>query len=69
MNNESDCRFGYEILEEDVSWDDRRKEYEYMLLYKTNDDRYGYNGRDAYFTKNPWVKNRRKKTANQHEEV
>ena len=47
LNKDSNCRFGYEILEENVPWKDRRiKEQEYMVKYKTYDPQYGYNIND-----------------------
>lgn len=54
IREDSGCRFGFEILEEGVSFIDRTdKEREYIIKYKTYDERYGYNGND------PCVKNHR----------
>lgn len=51
MNEDSKkgCRFGYEILESGISYEERSKECEIMLRFKTNDERYGYNFKDPYF--------------------
>lgn len=51
LNKDWNCCFGFEILEKGVSYDDRSKEKEYMMLYKTYDENYGYNKVDAYFTR------------------
>ena len=46
LRKESNCRFGYEILEEEIAFRDRaKKEREYMLKFKTYDERYGYNSK------------------------
>jgi hypothetical protein len=47
LNKDSDCRFGYEILEENVPFSQRtNKEREYMLRYQTYKEEYGYNAKD-----------------------
>ena len=47
INKDSDCRFGFEILEENILYSDETKsEKHYILAYKTYDERFGYNGND-----------------------
>ena len=49
MNKDSNCRFGYEILEEGLAYEEKTKERDYMKLFRTNDERYGYNVKDPFF--------------------
>lgn len=37
------------VLEELTKWNDRRKEYEWMKIYKSYDRQYGYNYKDRAF--------------------
>jgi hypothetical protein len=46
INADSNCRFAYEILEEGVSYADRKKERAYILLHRTYDETMGYNKKD-----------------------
>ena len=47
LNKESNCRFGFEILEENVLVvDETAKEVYYIMQFKTYDERYGYNCND-----------------------
>lgn len=47
INKDSDCMFGFEILEENVSFLERsNREVHYILEYRTFDERYGYNCND-----------------------
>ena len=47
INKDCDSHFGFEILEENITFDDRTdKERYYILLYKTYDEDYGYNVKD-----------------------
>lgn len=47
LNKDSNCRFGFEILEEDVLYiNETERELHYMIVFKTYDERYGYNGND-----------------------
>lgn len=47
INKDSDCMFGFEILEEDVRFiDETEREFHYIVEYKTYDERYGYNCND-----------------------
>ena len=49
INKDSDCEFGYEILETGLSVTDGDKEKTYMMFYQTYDDDFGYNGNDPVF--------------------
>ena len=51
LNNDSHCRFGFEILKENASTYPISDERIYMLLYRTNDEEYGYNANDPMFTR------------------
>ena len=52
MNKDSDCRFGFEILEENVPFiDESNREVHYIMQYKTFDERFGYNGNDPAIRK------------------
>ena len=47
INKDSDCLFGFEILEENVPFvDETDRELFYIAEYKTFDERYGYNCND-----------------------
>lgn len=47
MNKDSNCRFGFEILEENISiLDESDREVHYIIEYKTYDERFGYNCND-----------------------
>ncbi len=50
MNADSNCPFGYEVLEENIAViDETEKERYWILHFKTNDSRYGYNTEDPMF--------------------
>lgn len=52
INKDSDCMFGFEILEENVPFlDESNREVHYILEYRTFDERYGYNGNDPAIKK------------------
>lgn len=47
INADSNCKFGYEILEEGIPYERRKeKEREYIERYKTYQPQYGYNSKD-----------------------
>lgn len=47
INSDSGCRFGFEVLEKDVPFEQRtEKERSYIIQYKTYDPRFGYNVND-----------------------
>ena len=47
LNQDSDCRFGYEILEENVTKKNaKEREVYYMIHFKTYDQKFGYNVSD-----------------------
>ena len=50
LNQDSNCKFGFEILEEGIHWRNQEdKELEWMAKFKTYDERYGYNAHDPLF--------------------
>lgn len=62
LNKDCKCRFGFEILERKVSFVQRTdKERQYMIWYRTYDERYGYNLND------PCLKTFLKNEDTQHE--
>ena len=47
LNQDSNCRFGYEILEENVTKKNaKEREVYYMIFFKTYDQKFGYNVND-----------------------
>lgn len=47
INQDSECHFDFEVLEENVSGEEKKeKERYYIQRYKTYDERYGYNVMD-----------------------
>ena len=47
INQDSGCRFGFEVLERDIPFEQRKeKERSYIIQYKTYDPRFGYNVND-----------------------
>ena len=58
LNEESGCRFSFEILEEGISTIERtNKERTYILLHRTYDEEFGYNVNDPCIKR--FVKGRR----------
>lgn len=50
IRKDSDCKFEFEILENGIEHKDRTDRERYWVLYfKTNDSRYGYNTDDPMF--------------------
>jgi group I intron endonuclease len=47
INKDSNCEFGYEILEEGVPFEDRKeREKTWIFAFKTYDEKHGYNAND-----------------------
>ena len=51
INAESDCRFGYEILADDIPFENRIKERAFIFLHRSYDKNLGYNIKDPYITR------------------
>jgi group I intron endonuclease len=50
INADSNCKFAFELLEENVPREKRtERELYWILYYKSNDSRYGYNAKDPMF--------------------
>lgn len=48
VNNDSECKFEFEIIERVPKYSDAvRKEREYMQLYRSYDEQFGYNALDS----------------------